>query len=151
MFKNLKSLFDAKVKQIDSDKDKAFTDVELAAAVLLVEIAYADDEFSDIEEQRLEYLLHQEFHINHALIKELITTARQAHQDSIDHYQFTRHITLNYDYDGRCKVLSALWQMAYADQQLDAMEEHRIRHIAELLSIDHSDFIRLKLKARDES
>ncbi len=43
-----------------------------------------------------------------------------------------------------------IWKLAYADNELDVMEEHRIRRIAELINVDHSDFIRLKIQARDQ-
>ena len=148
MFKSLKALFEQTTEQLDANK--SFNEVELAAAALLTEVAYADDDFADEEKQLLKTILRDQFHIPPELILDLIETAEKTIQDSIDHYQFTKHITSHYDYQGRCKVLAALWYMAYADKVLDAMEEHRIRHIAELLSIDHSDFIRLKIQARDQ-
>ena len=38
-----------------------------------------------------------------------------------------------------------MWQVAYADNVLDPIEEAIIRKVAELLYVNHSDFIRAKL------
>jgi uncharacterized tellurite resistance protein B-like protein len=43
-----------------------------------------------------------------------------------------------------------LWELAYADGELDAHEEHRIRRLAGLLHVSHSEFIRTKLAAQPD-
>ncbi len=149
MFKTLQNLFDQHL-QAASEPDSPFTELELASAALLVEVAFADSEFSDIERSSLTKILCQDFHISNDLVAELIDVAEQEYQESIDHYQFTKHITSSHDYPGRCELIAALWKLAYADNELDVMEEHRIRRIAELINVDHSDFIRLKIQARDQ-
>jgi len=37
-----------------------------------------------------------------------------------------------------------MWQVAFADDNLDRYEEHLIRKVAELTYVSHQDFIRLK-------
>lgn len=150
MFKTLKALFENQLAQVES-KQTPFTGLELACAVLLIEVAMADDDFSEIERTSIRHILQFQFHITPALIEELIETAQQAFKDSIDHFQFTSHISDHYDYPERLKFIAALWQLAYADNELDMMEEHRIRRFCDLLFIDHSDFIRLKLQARQSA
>ncbi len=149
MFKTLKALFDDQVTQVES-KQSSFTALELACAVLLIEVAMADDNFSVVERESISHILHHQFHITPALIAQLIDTAEQAYKDSIDHFQFTKHLSDHYDYDERLKFIAALWQLAYADHELDKMEEHRIRRFCDLLFIDHSDFIRLKLQTKQQ-
>jgi len=41
--------------------------------------------------------------------------------------------------------------IAYADNHLDAHEEHMIRRIAKLLYVPHQDFIKAKHKVLEES
>ena len=142
------ALFEDQLTKADTQQSP-FTAVELACAVLLIEVAKADDNFSDAERTTLSHILQHQFHITAALIDQLIATAEQAYTDSIDHFQFTQHINKNFDYPGRLKFIAALWRLAYTDLELDMMEEHRIRRFCDLLFIDHSDFIRLKLQARD--
>ena len=38
-----------------------------------------------------------------------------------------------------------MWQVAHADGHIDPMEDAVIRKVAELLYVDHSEFIRAKL------
>jgi uncharacterized tellurite resistance protein B-like protein len=41
-----------------------------------------------------------------------------------------------------------MWRVALADGKVQAIEDHIIRRVAGLIYVAHSDFIRLKLKAR---
>jgi uncharacterized tellurite resistance protein B-like protein len=150
MFKTLKAFFEDSLTRPEIESTP-FTKLELACAVLLIEVAMADDDFSASERASLEHILQFQFNITPDLITTLINTAEQSYQDSIDHFQFTKHLSENYDYPQRLEFIAALWQLAYADNELDVMEEHRIRRFCDLLFIDHSDFIRLKLIAKNKA
>lgn len=150
MFKTLKALFEDSLGNTGTETS-GFSQLELACAVLLIEVAMADEEFSSLERASLEHILQFQFNITPELIAKLIDTAQQSYEDSIDHFQFTKHLSENYDYPQRLEFIGALWQLAYADNELDVMEEHRIRRFCDLLFIDHSDFIRLKLIAKNKA
>jgi uncharacterized tellurite resistance protein B-like protein len=45
-------------------------------------------------------------------------------------------------------MVEMLWQVAYADDDLDPHEEGFVRKIAELLYVPHKDFIRAKHRAQ---
>jgi uncharacterized tellurite resistance protein B-like protein len=45
-------------------------------------------------------------------------------------------------------VVTALWQIALAEDGIDVMEEHSIRKTSDLLYLSHSRFIEAKLKAK---
>lgn len=147
MLKNLIALFD---QYSPKDVDSPYTTINLASAALLIEVALADGNFCEAEQRTIESLLQHSFNIPEDIIEGLISTAQSDVQHSVDHYQFTKHITAEFDYPSRCQLIAALWTLAYADNQLDVMEEHRIRRLCDLLTIDHSDFIRLKIEARDK-
>ena len=42
-----------------------------------------------------------------------------------------------------------MWQVAFADGQIEAIEDHIIRRIAGLVHVAHNDFIQLKIEARE--
>jgi len=44
------------------------------------------------------------------------------------------------------ELIEKLWQVAFADHQLDKHEEHVIRRISDLIHVSHSDFMKTKLK-----
>ncbi|MDD9894524.1 MAG: TerB family tellurite resistance protein, partial [Gammaproteobacteria bacterium] len=43
-----------------------------------------------------------------------------------------------------------MWRVAFSDERLDKYEEHLIRKIADLIYVSHSDFIKSKLKVRND-
>ena len=50
------------------------------------------------------------------------------------------------DYRDKLRIIESLWAVAYADGELDKHEEHLLRRLGDLLYVQHSDWIRLKLK-----
>jgi len=52
-------------------------------------------------------------------------------------------------YEQKLKVIEHLWDVALADNKIDKYEEHMVRKIADLIFVEHKDFINAKLKARD--
>jgi uncharacterized tellurite resistance protein B-like protein len=68
--------------------------------------------------------------------------------DATDYHQFTALINKGYDAQHKQAILEFMWQVAYADGQLDMYEEHVIRKVADLLYIPHRDFIRLKERVK---
>jgi uncharacterized tellurite resistance protein B-like protein len=42
-----------------------------------------------------------------------------------------------------------MWQVAYADAEISAHENHLMRRIAELLHIAHGDYIAAKMRAKE--
>jgi uncharacterized tellurite resistance protein B-like protein len=42
-----------------------------------------------------------------------------------------------------------MWRIAFADGEIDRYEDGVIRQVSELIYVSHSDFIRMKIEARD--
>ena len=123
--------------------------IELASAVLLVEIMRADHQIDDVERQSICQSLSNTLGLSsdeaETLLEEALITAHSAN----DLYQFTEVIHQSCDNAAKFELLKGLWKVAFSDQQLDKYEEHLIRRIAELLYVSHSEFIRAKIAARD--
>ncbi|SHM29080.1 TerB family tellurite resistance protein [Vreelandella subglaciescola] len=126
--------------------DPALT-LELACAALLCEIMRADFDSSDDERAALREMLVSRLSVSAAEVDELMAMAEEKVEEAIDHYQFVRLINDHYDNAQRCELVKLMWQMAWADGEVDPQEEHRIRRLAGLLYVSHSDFIRTKLAA----
>lgn len=124
--------------------------VQLAAAALLVELMLADQHIDEKERGKLLALLQQQFQLTASQAVDLLQLAERQVADANDDYQFTRLINDNYTETQKYQLIKALWQLAYADQQLDKYEESFIRKIADLIYVNHSDFIRAKLEARPQ-
>ena len=50
-------------------------------------------------------------------------------------YEFTQHINRQLDHEQKAHVVELLWQVAYADGDLDKYEEHLVRRIADLIHV----------------
>ncbi|WP_447555215.1 tellurite resistance TerB family protein [Vreelandella sp. EE22] len=119
--------------------------LELASAALLCEVMRADFEQTDAERQTLKQILMARYRLGDADVTELMALADAEVEEAVDHYQFVSLIKEHYDYAKRCELVALMWQLAWADGSIDPQEEHRIRRLADLLHVSHSDFIRSKL------
>jgi uncharacterized tellurite resistance protein B-like protein len=123
----------------------------LAAAALLLEVAWADHDIADAELALIEQHLESEFALSRAEVEELVAESRKAHEASVGLYSYTRTINDNWGEEQKFALVTALWRMALANDGLHHYEEHTIRKIAELLYLSHSRFIEAKLTARREA
>ncbi|MCM8856371.1 MAG: TerB family tellurite resistance protein [Candidatus Thiodiazotropha sp.] len=145
MIKAIKDYFDTYLTP-DSDEESHQLEqsIRLAVAVLLIEIAESD--FEEVPEERSVILqsIQRQFDLNRASAEQLMSLAKEEHTESTDYFQFTRLINEHYTEAQKIKVVEALWQVAFADQQLHRYEEHVIRRLAELIYVPHNDFIAAK-------
>ena len=119
----------------------------LAAAVLLLEVSWADNEIEAVELGVIERTLRERFDLDESEINELIAEARKDHVESVGVFDYTRTINANWDEAAKFDLIVALWRLAFADDDLNRYEEHTIRRIAELLYVSHERFIEAKLSA----
>ncbi len=133
----------------DDSSDTAAPSLELATAALLFEVARADYHLDDSEVALLRELLQRRFYLADADLDELMRLAREEAESSVDHYRFVSLVKEHFDYGQRCELVRMMWALSLADGEQHHLEEHRIRRLAELLHVSHSDFIRAKLKVLD--
>ncbi|MGR2737107.1 tellurite resistance TerB family protein [Billgrantia sp. Q4P2] len=122
--------------------------LELATAALLCEVMRADYHTDEAQLAALRELLMGHFQLSGSAVEELMEMAREEVEHSVDHYQFVSLIKQHYDYGQRCELVRMMWSLAQADGETHHLEEHRIRRLAELLHVSHSDFIRTKLQVQ---
>ena len=131
-----------------SDGDKHPThfehnDYRLAAAALLVHAAAIDGDVSDAERGKLRVLIKQQFELDEATTDELVAEATEAENESIDLYHFTSVINGSLNEEGRRRVVEMMWEIAYADGDVDEFERNLIWRAADLLGISSRDRIEL--------
>ncbi|WDE04951.1 TerB family tellurite resistance protein [Thalassomonas viridans] len=133
-----------------SDNETAIS-LEIACAVLLCEVMRADGHFAPQEQAHISDILIKQFQLTQAEVDEIIDQAIKLSEHATDFYQFTSKINQHYALEQRIDMVCLLWQLAYADGELAAIEEHIIRKIADLLYLNHQEYIQAKLKARESS
>ena len=135
-----------------NDTDETGLDqTAIASAVLMFEIAKADEHIDAQELTELSNSLVTSLGVSTEQVEALISDSRQQSKEATSLYPFTNLIKQEFSAEQRAELLSCLWKIAYADQQLDKYEEYFIRKIADLLYIPHSVYIKTKLDAENVS
>lgn len=124
-------------------------DLNLAVAVLLVEMARADFQLDPREERTIAGQLGDAFGLDAAASRALLERARDTARDSVSMHEFTRALHEGMDYAQKLKVVEMLWRVALADQRLDKYEDYLIGKLGELLYVSRGDVIRLRHKVSD--
>lgn len=146
MFNSLTSLF----KQLLEGEDLAQTNTlspNMAIACLLCEVSGADYQVDERELETKHSLLMKLLELSSEEATQLLEQAAQKTKDSASLYDFTsqlRELTQETRYD----LIKSMWEVAYADGEIDPLEDAVIRKTAELLYVDHHDFIRAKLQSQ---
>jgi uncharacterized tellurite resistance protein B-like protein len=146
MLTKLQKFFDKYLGQSTEAEIPLERRLQMATAALMVEMLHVDEHVTDDEEEKLRELLEQRFNLSSSEIDSLIDLANNEKHDATDYFQFTSLLNAHYSQQQKIDLVEDLWQLAYADHELDKYEEHLLRRLAELLHVPHQDFIRTKHK-----
>lgn len=122
----------------------SYTDLQLAAAVLLLEVGCSDFERHPEEKATVLRALAQAFHLNGEQLAILYEHAVHSADNAVSLHEFIGVINRECSREQKMTLLEDLWRVAFADGRLDKYEDHRIRRIAELLHMPHRAFIQSK-------
>jgi uncharacterized tellurite resistance protein B-like protein len=120
----------------------------MAAAMLLLEVAWADQNITDAELEATREAVQSMFRLSPEQVQALVDRAKAEHDTAISMYPFTRAVNESLSMDDKRLLIQLLWRLAGADNEVDVHEEYTIRRIADLLYVSHDDFIAAKLEAR---
>ena len=129
-------------------EDENELDVPLAAATLMMEVSWADHTISDEEMKISAMKLSSIFSLDNHQASALLEEGKILMNESVGLQQFTTLLNENLAADQKFSIVLALWEVARDDNSIDALEEHQIRNISELLYVPHSKFIEAKLSSR---
>jgi len=124
-------------------------EVELIGSVLAYEIARSDGEISDDE---VALLLGEIKKISEKVgkdEKDILKLIETYSNDSVSFYEFIEDINKHFTKEDKILLISFLWDVAYADSNLDVDEERLIRRIADLIRIKDMDVLKLKDRAKN--
>ncbi len=146
MIKSLLALFGT---PDELDEEERLHQMHLAAAALLIEMSRADYSVDASEQAALERVLKQGLDLPDDEIAELIELGKHAADKATSLYEFTRQINDHYKPDEKLMLIESMWQMAFADGDLDKYEERLIRQVSDLIHVSHRDFIRMKMQVAE--
>jgi uncharacterized tellurite resistance protein B-like protein len=119
--------------------------LRLATAAVLLEIAHADGVFSPAEDGDVVGFLTKAFSLDETSVRELITTAEEIRQRTIDHFALTNYIRRNATLQDRIEIVKTMWRLAYSDGRLTDYENYLVRKLSDLLGIEHRVMIDAKV------
>jgi uncharacterized tellurite resistance protein B-like protein len=121
----------------------------LAACVLLLETAHADNEFTADEMTHVMEVMKNDFSLSEEQTEELIKLAHHERGKAIDLWEFTNLINQQFDRQEKMRLLEAVWRIINADGQLEKHEDYFAHKLARLLRMKHKDLIAAKISARN--
>jgi len=149
MIKKIKLFFDQHIAL--PEKNQAETEkLHFACAALFIEMMYMDEKAHSKENEVILNQLQKAFSLSNEVANSLIELATIERRQATDYYQFTSLINKEYTQEQKVILIKTLWQIAYADGELDMYEEHMVRKMADLLHVPHIDFIKTKHQIKNE-
>ncbi|MBL8959917.1 MAG: TerB family tellurite resistance protein, partial [Gemmatimonadetes bacterium] len=97
--------------------------VHVAACTLMLDIAWADGEFTAPERAHLEGVLARHFSLPAEAGRELIALCERERLQAVDHFQFTRVLREQYDVGQKMVLAEIMWGLVLADGKV-ADHEH---------------------------
>ncbi|NOH28773.1 tellurite resistance TerB family protein [Vibrio mediterranei] len=148
MFNSITSMFKQLIEGDDLSNNKSISP-NLAIAALLCEVSNADYQVEEEEEKAKLSLIERLLELDESESKTLLVQAQEQTKDSASLYDFTSSLR-ELSQEKRFDLIKAMWEVANADGVIDPLEDAVIRKVAELLYVDHSEFIRAKIQVTDK-
>jgi uncharacterized tellurite resistance protein B-like protein len=150
MLKSLKDLFDSLTAATTAQAPARSEHLlQLAAAVLLVEVMRSDADIGDAEREAVTAALGQKFGLDDDESARLMELAHDTARGATDLYSFTSRINEAFTMERKIEMVEQLWRVAYADGVLNAHENHLMRKIGDLLYVPHGAYVAAKARARE--
>jgi uncharacterized tellurite resistance protein B-like protein len=146
MFGSLKSFFQENMAPAATGDDAER--LQVATCALLLEVAHADDEYSDDEVATIMALVGRRFALSAEQTADLLHVADAERKRSGDLYQFARLVNNSFSRERKLAVLELLWQVVYSDGMLEAHEDALMHKMGTLLGVRHEELMALKVKVK---
>lgn len=114
---------------------------QAAAAVLMVEVARLDTDYSGSETDRICSIMQREFGMSLEQASELLNTAEERHEEAYTNWLFTKTIKEKAGLEERSKVMEHLWDIAYADGELHELEADLLLRIGQAMELPENERI----------
>jgi len=137
MIESIRQFFMANMADPETDEDESLpADLRLAACALLLELAYADDDFTEEERAHLEGAVRRQFGLDESQALELIELAEEQRADAVDLWTFTNLVAEHYSLGQKMVLAEAMWGLVYSDGELASREDYLMRKISGLLRLE---------------
>ncbi len=122
--------------------------LRLATAVLMIDVARADHVFEESEFDSMLRLIESHFELSSEQAAALVNAAGEKADDMVSLFEFTQLLHKQLNETEKARIVSLLWQVAYADGRLDKYEDALVLKISDLLYVSRGRVMRLKHDAQ---
>ena len=119
-----------------------------AVSALLLEAAMIDGQIDSEEIEQTKHAIFSFFDISEEQATQTIQKLRQDAGDKHEFHSLTKQIRDSCDYEERVYILSMLWQIVLADDEIDQLESSLMRRLSGLLFVSDVDSGKAKQQAR---
>ena len=137
--------FFKKIFKKKRQEKETISDINLACAIILLEVSYSDFEIKDVEIEKMLNFFETDLNLSKDKSTWLNNEAQKLHKDTNCLRKYIKLINDSYTKEEKVNLINIAWRIARADNEIDKYEEHKIRKISELLYLNHSDFIKEKI------
>jgi uncharacterized tellurite resistance protein B-like protein len=152
MFKPLRAFLDSLLPvppEVDARAHEH--SLQLATAVMLVEVMRADATFHPGEREAVLTALRDTFSLTGDEAAHLAELAKTAAREATDMFTFTSRINDHFDMPGKVRMIEYMWRVAYADGHLGDHERHVLWRIADLLHVPQGAYVHARMRAQQAS
>ena len=121
--------------------------LQLATAVMLVEVMRADPSFHAGEREAVRAALCEKFALSTDEAERLSELAVATANQATDLFGFTTHINAHFEMPQKLRMIEHMWRVAYADGQLSAHERHVMWRVADLLHVPQGAYVHARMRA----
>lgn len=150
MLKSLKSLWE-RLGPLAAGADAQADEhaLQLATAVMLVEVMRSDATLRDVERDAVLAALQEKFALDADEATRLAELAHETARRASDLFTFTSRINEHFDMPRKLRMIELMWGVAYADGKLADHERHVMWRVADLLHIPQGAYAHARIRARD--
>jgi uncharacterized tellurite resistance protein B-like protein len=151
MLKTLKDLFDSLLPPqpgaVPATPAGDEHRLQLATAVLLVEVMRADGSFHAGEREAVQAALIEKFALAADEADRLAELAAAAARDATDLFTFTARVDTAFSMEQKVRMIELMWRVAYADGHLADHERHTLWRVADLLHVPQGAYVLARQRA----
>jgi uncharacterized tellurite resistance protein B-like protein len=149
MLRTLKDLFDNLLPPAPAaDTRDSEHLLQLATAVMLVEVMRADTSFHPGEREAVLAALRDKFALADDEAQRLAELAETTAREATDLFAFTSRINDRFEMPHKLRMIEHMWRVAYADGHLSEHERHVLWRIADLLHVPQGASVHARLRAQ---
>ena len=121
----------------------------VAATALMVQLSRVDNNEDEAELSTIVDCAVASQEVTREEAEEILQDALSQADDATSLYEFTGLINEHLAQEQKQALLESIWRVAFADGRIDKYEEHLIRRMADLLHLNHREYIQARIRAEN--